>query len=87
MRGAETVRPPPVEVGRHVGAALAAAEQTGKDVDVLPDVCFVRGDPAAFVPRQKELHAVEHVVIQDWLVVVLDGDPFVGVALLDAFAV
>lgn len=45
------------------------------------------GTPAALVPRQKELHAVEHVVIQDGLVVVLDGDPFVGVALLDAFAV
>ena len=87
LRGTEAVCPPPVEVGRHVGAALAAAEHTGKDVDVLPDVCFVRGNAAALVPSQQELHAAEYIFVQNGFVVVLDGDPFVRVALLDAFAV
>ena len=87
LRGTEAVCPPPVEVGRHVGAALAAAEQTSEDVDVLPDVCFVRGNAAALVPSQQELHAVEYIFVQNGFVVVLDGDPFVRVALLDALAV
>ena len=87
LGGAEAVRSPPVEVGCHVGAALAAAEQASKDVDVLPDVCFVRGNAAALVPSQQELHAAEYIFVQNWFVVVLDGDPFVRVALLDALAV
>lgn len=87
LRGAEAVCPAPVEVGCHVGAALAAAEQAGKDVDVLPDVCFVRGDTTVLIPCQQELYAIEHIIVQNGFVVILNGDPLVGVALLYTFAV